>query len=373
KVRFQSFNETKVLRFDERIQAQQIVEQIEAGKSLKDATQDITGNTTDYLPAKNVERQELLDELQAEVFDADEGATLGPIQSGLGNHVVVVAKKIDARTTPLKHVRKDIKEELIETRLLDAQYELANTVDDFLAAGEDLETLQEELDVEVKDMPFTNQFGLGADNKAVFTKPFGPDAQSFVTSLYELNEGEASPVFELADGRMASLLVDEIKEKSYRPFDELKSDLKTRWVNDTRRLQNKAKTMEIYNAANEAGTSVSDIAEAHSKTRQTLSGLKRGGEPKAPLTEAALANVFQAPLNRLFAVDIEAGTALVKVTKANIPDEPSKDAITAAENNLQQSMQNEAYVMYVNSLNDEYGVRVNQKLLDSVYASQDAL
>ena len=202
--------------------AEEIAKLVGEGKTLKDATKEVTGNTTDYLPSKTVAKTELLEELRDDVFNADEKATIGPLESGLGNHVIVIQSKVDARTTPLSEVRREIKEELIETRLLDAQYDLANTVDDFLAAGEDLDTLKEELNVEIKEMAFSNKFGIGEDGKPVFTRTFGPDTQIFVSALYELNEGEASPVQDLADGRMAALLVDEIKPKAIHHLKSLK-------------------------------------------------------------------------------------------------------------------------------------------------------
>ena len=351
--------------------AEEIAKLVNEGKSLKDATKEVTGNTTDYLPAKDVQKTELLEELRDDVFDADEKATLGPLESGLGNHVIVVQKKVEARTTPLAEVRREIKEELIETRLLDAQYDLANTVDDALAAGEDLETLKEELNLEIKEMAFSNKFGVGENGKAVFTGAFGPDAQIFVSALYELNEGEASPVQELADGRMAALLVDEIKPKTYTPFEELKDDLTKRWINDSRRVQNKTNVLGLVTAAKADGTALDDIAKTQSKSVQNLNGLKRTGEPKKPLTAAAAKNVFEAPVNELFIIDLDDGAAIATINKSSIPDTPKKDSVNTVSTALLQKQQSEAYTIFIEDLNKHYGVRVNEKLLNAAYAQQD--
>lgn len=351
-------------------QATEVQKQVADGKKLKDAVKAVTGNTTDYIPPRAQEKKELLEELRDNIFTSAEKDTIGPIETGLGHHVIVVQKIIAAHTIPLSKVKKDIKKELSETRLLDAQYDLAASVDDFLAAGNDVETLKEELNVRVQDMPFSNNFGLGKDNKAVFTKPFGPDAQTLVASLFELGEGEASPVIELADGRMAALLVTEIKDKSYQPFEDRKADLKKRWMGDTRRVQNKMHVLEVLSTAKTNSATFKDIAKSEKKQTKTLSNLKRDSKPKAPLTDSALRTVFEAPESEPFIIDLEDGAAIVNIQKLSLPDAPKEDVLKTAQNALLQSMQNEAYTLYVNKLRDKYGVSINEKLLKTVYGTR---
>ncbi len=351
-------------------QAAEIHKQVQAGTKLKDAVQAVTGNTTDYIPAKSIGKEELLEEIREDVFTAPAKDVIGPVETGLGHHILVVQKIVEAQTTPLSEVKKDIKEELAETRLLDAQYDLASSVDDFLAAGEPIETLKEELNVKIQDMPFTNSFGLGPDGKATFTAPFGPDAQTLVTNLFELGEGEASPVIELADGRMAALVVTEIQDKSYKPFEDLKADLKKRWMKDTRRVQNKMHVLEVLSNARNEKTPLKDVAKNQKKQIQTAASLKRAGEAKAPLTSLAIKTIFEAPNDELFVLDLKDGTAIAKIQKLSLTDKPNDESFKAAENTLLQSLQNEAYTIYVQGLQNKYGVKVNEKLLNAVYGTQ---
>ncbi|MCB9983046.1 MAG: peptidyl-prolyl cis-trans isomerase [Rhodospirillales bacterium] len=352
-------------------QADQVAEQTQGGKALKDAVQDIVGNTTDYLPPKDTEKTALPEELSEDVFSAEKGAILGPIESGLGYHVVVVNDITPAHTTPLDKAEKDIRAELMETRLLDAQYELGNTLDDYLAAGEPLETIKEELNIEITTLPVVNRFGIGPDGKAALTEALGSDAQTMLTTLFELGEGEASPVTELTDGRMVALQLDGIIEKSYQPFEDQKDALKKRWIADTRRVQNKTRVMELLKQAQDEGTSIKDLAKAQSHTLQSAEGLKRTGEAKAPLTAAALANIFEAKEGELFALDIEDGAAIMMVSDITLPEKLSDEELKAAQNKLLQQMQTEAYTLYINQQREKYGVRVNEKLLQTVYAPQE--
>ena len=351
-------------------QAGQIAEAVKGGQNLKAAVEKITGNTTDYIPPKAQEKLELLDELQEPVFTAADKDIIGPIETGLGSHVLVLKETIKAHTAPLSEVKKEIREELKETRLLDAQYDLANTVDDYLAAGEPIETLKEDLGVEIQDMPVVNSYGMGQDGKAAFTAPFGPDAQTLVQSLFEMGEGEASPVMELADGRMAALLVTEITDKSYRSFEEMKDTLKKQWINDTRRAQNRAHVQALLDMAEKDDTALKNLASTNKKQLQNITGVKRNDQEKGPLKAPAIQKLFASPLLDSLVVDAEGGAAIARVKKSTLPDKPDEQSMTAARNKLMQKQQNEAYTLYVQSLQEDYGVKVNQKLLDTVYGRQ---
>lgn len=355
----------------DREEAAAIAEAVKGGQSLNDAVESVTGNTTDYLPPKAEARGDLLNELREPVFTAKTEDVIGPLESGLGHHVIVLKSIQEARTTPLEEVAQDIREELTDTRLLDAQYDLANSVDDYLAAGEDLVTIQEELGVEIEDFPPSNAFGTDKDGKAVFTAAFGPDTQDIVTTLFDLPEGEASPVRELADGRMASVVLKSIQDKSYPPFEELEETLKTRWMNDSRSTENRLAVMQTLKEATENESSLQEIAKAQGQPITKATKLKRDGQPTAPLTQTVLENIFNAQKNTMLILNLDGGTAIAQIKDISLDGKINDDAHTAAENTLLQSLQNEAYTIYVNELQNEYGVSINNTLLETIYGQQD--
>jgi len=353
-------------------QAEQIAKLTQDGKKLIEALKEVTGNTTDLLPATASEKTDLLEELQEPVFTADKAGILGPLESGLGYHIVSIQTITPARIIPLSEVQKDIKDELTETRLIDAQYDLANSVDDYLASGEPLPALEEELGVKAQSFPLSNNFGIGENGKAVFTSALGPDAQSMVAALFNLDEGEASPVTELSDGRMAAIVVEEIKAKTYKPFEDLESDLKKSWMSDSRRIENKMFVLEtLSNAKNDSAT-LNAVAKANGKTIQSLNALKRGSEAKAPIPTSAIQNIFIAGEKELFTMDTENGAAIAIVQKSKIPEKISAETLKTTRNTLQDALQNEAYTLYIGKLHNDYGVTINDRLLETVYAPQDA-
>ena len=348
-------------------QAEAIANQAQDGVALKTATKDVTGNTTDFIPAKDTTADELLDDIRGDVLAAEKGDVIGPIESGLGTHVIVVKDIKPEETTPFEKVSADIRATLEEDRILDAQFDIANSVDDYLASGADIDAIDEELPVTIKTMPAINSFGMGADNKPAYRGAFGPDAQEIIQTLFELNQGEASPVIELADGSMAAIAVKTINEKTYTQFEDVKDALAKKWVTDQRMAQNRANVAKLIKEHDEFNAT----AKAANKTPKTLKGLKRNMSEKAPFNAGAIQRVFAANMDKAFTVDTNDGIAIAKITNIKQGKTPSKEDITAAENATTQAMQNEVMQLYTNALQGEYKVKINEGLLKQAYGSTE--
>lgn len=351
-------------------QAKAIAEKANNGQSLEAATKDVIGNTTDLIPAKDVRKLELLEELRDTVFEAEEKTLLGPLESVLGYHVIDVKSVKPARTIPFEDVKKDIKAELMETRLLDAQYDLSASVDDYLAAGEDIAIIKEELDVEAQEFPFSTSFGIGEDNKPVFVEAFGPDATSITRDIFDLGEGEATQIIELADGRQVAFIIDEIKPKTYTPFEDVKADLEQRWMNDAKRAANIKSVTAMLESAKAEGTALSALAKTNGKAIQKVNDISRSESAKAQLNKMNILSIYTAPKDSLFAMDLGKGVAIGEVTKIEVTDTFEDEQLSSTKSAIRQEQQKESFDSYVQSLGDRYTTRVNERLLESVYGPE---
>ncbi len=345
--------------------ADAIIEKIEAGETLEAAVKAVTGNITDYLPTAAVKKGAVIEAIREDLFAAKKGALIGPVETPLGYQIVKVKAISPAKTLSYEDVKNNIQAELLEARILDAQYATADAVEDYLASGQDVGAITESLDVKTQMMPLTSMYGINEDGQPTFDA-FGADAQNLSQSLFELNEGEASSMFEMEDGRLAAVYVSEIQPKAYKAYEDVKDELEKRWIQDQKRLENKAQLEAMI----KDGGDLKAIAGKASLSVENYSKLKRNTENlEAPLTPQLIDAVFAAKPNTNIIVDMTEGAAIVKVTATQMPKEPSEDALKISKSALLQSQQSEAYQLYLNLLNQDYGVRVNDKLLDSVYGA----
>lgn len=351
-------------------QAEAVAEQVRGGKKLQDAVQVVVGNTTDYIPPRDTERVALLDELKEPVFNAKAKDILGPLESGLGYHVVVLEEIKPTATTPFAEVKDDIKAEILETRVLDAQYDLAASVDDYIAAGEPADVIEEELGVKTKRYPFATSFGMGEDKQAVFTKDFGADATTIITEASKIGQGEATQIMELADGRQAAFIVDEVKPKTYIPYEEIKAELETRWIEEAKRSANRLAVESLLQAAAQDEATLNELAKTNNKTVQKIEDVSRQDKTKGPFSRVNILDAYSFKKLELFSTELKDGVAVAVVTDVTLPDNIEEDTITTTESNLRQAQQKEAFDLYIGALGNKYSTRVNDRLLESVYGPE---
>lgn len=351
-------------------QAAEITALVQDGKSLESAVKSVTGNVTDYLPPRDVSDNEVLENLKEPVFAAAKGEVIGPVETAIGQQIIVVKDIIPAQIQKFEAVKDALKKETLEGRLLDAQFELANNVDDLLASGALLDEVQEQIDLEISPLPPINNAGLTEDGKDGL-KELDTDARSVLQALYELNEGEASPVFEFKDGRMGAVLLKTVTPKTYKPFEDVKAEIEKRWISDHRRIENKMAALEILGDVQAKGTGFKTMAARENKPVQRLSGVKRMDEPKDSFTPGAMATIFEVEPGTPFILDLEDGAGIAVVTDVKIPDQIDDKILEKTKTAMRNTMQDESYSLYIQHLNKRYGASVNDRLLRQLYDQDD--
>ncbi len=351
-------------------QAEDILKSVKAGKPLKDAVKTATGHITDYLPPETFNGKTIPAPLKEAVFSGKKGDVIGPITTPLGTQIAVIQDITPATLQKLDNVKETIRKELLETKIQDALYSTANTIDDMLAAGTPLEDLKKEVDIEVIAIPPVTTFGLGKDEKPALNA-FGEDTETLLKTLFDLNEGEASPVFELKDGRMAALLLETITPKQYKPFPAVKDSIRDKWVTQQKHVENKLALLKILEDLKADKLTLKDAAQKYKKPVQNISGLLRSRDIKPPLTPQAMGSVFEAPQGELVALDLENGPALAHVTSVKIPEKPSKDDLAKIKPEILRSFENEGYALYIEKQRKAYGVKINDRLLEQTYGQEE--
>lgn len=358
-----------ILRTEE--DAQKVFDKVQGGASLKDAVKAVMGNTTDYIPPQPVTKDNILAELSEAVFAAEKGDAVGPVKSALGHHVLVLSDLKAAYTQSFDDAKADIRKELTATRLIDTKFELANTVDDMLASGATPEDLKGEVDVEIKTLPAVDLRGNAAGDKDAFAG-MEADKAAILESMFELGEGESSAVFETSDNVMATVFVQTITPKSYRPFEAIKPTLAARWDADQRRAANRA-AMQVRFASmmGDDGASLKDVASKASKQIKKLGKISRRDEPKAPLNPRAVGAIFATPVGEPVILELADGAAIAVVTANKLHDKTKdKEVLAELKTALVKGAKTEGLSVFLDKKNAKIKATINDRLLKQVYGGE---
>lgn len=350
--------------------AQDVLKKLESGKSLKKAVSDITGKSSGYLGENKFEQNGLLEEVAAPVFNAKKGDTLGPIQTALGFHVMIVKDIIGPQTDSLESVKKELKDELLQMRLADDLVDTANTLDDQLAGGEELEVVVKEMGLTTEEFKDFNQAGTNKKGKDLFTAYQGDKAQ-ILEAAFDFDEGEASPVLELADGRFVTVRVDVVNESSYVPYEEVKNNLKERWIAEQKHLANRDRVNQAVDKIKN-GASIEDVAKEYGARVKTYSNLVRTKEPKAPITFIAQRQIFDRAQGAALQLATKDGFIVAQVSDVTLPNADKADKeIAEIQKQTKELLPQEILSQYVGTLAEKYKVEINERVLQLVYGNTD--
>lgn len=347
--------------------AESVTAKLKDGANLSSAVESVTGSADGYLGEEVFERGGLLEEIGGPVFNAQEQEIIGPVQTALGWHVLVVKEIIQPHATPFEDVKADMKDELMQTRLLDELLATANLIDDSLAAGEKLEDVVKELGLTTETFKDFRQTGMNESGKDVL-ESYGSDKNMVLDEAFAYMDGETTPVLELADGRFIVLRIDAATERSYKPFEEVKADLEKRWIKEQKDLIAHTYALDAH-AAIEEGTDLKEAAKETGGSVKTYKNLKKSDDPKAPLNKAAINQIFATSENGAFLAKVSNGYLVGKVTAIIFPD-PSKvsdEDMAELKERLARTRPQEMLQQYTDSLTQEYNVKVNQRILMQMY------
>ena len=344
-----------------------VVKRVNKGSSLKKSVNRVAGNNSPYLGENDFEQGGLLEEISNPVFAAEEGAVLGPIQTALGWHVLVLKNIMEPSTTSFDKVKSELRDELLQNALEENLVETANMIDDRLASGEDLDVVVAEVGLTTETFTKFNQAGLNTSGKDLFGSYQGDRAQ-ILESAFDFEQGESSPVLELADGRFITVRVDNIEEKSHTPFDEVKSKLETRWLAEQKSLSNKQRADEAM-AALQDGQTLEDVAKKFGASIQNFNNLKRAETPTAPITLPALRQIYDAKKAAQLKLQIQDGYLMAEVMDIDLPDANNDQKINEVIEQTKQSLPQETVAQYVNNLSEKYKVRINERVLKQIYGT----
>ena len=325
-------------------------DKLNAGESF-----DAIAKTGDLIPARAYEENTVLVELQAPVFEAQTTGTLAPIQTPLGWSIINLTEISEERAQDFEDVKASIEQDIIEERLIDEIYRVVDEMDEFFISGGTAEAAIENFNLEAQNFEGANAFaqipGIAPEN---------------VRAAFNTQIGEAIPVIELDNGNFATLFVNDITEKAYRPFEDVKAEIIATFQEDQKAATNRQNVAALLNA--NAGKDLKTIAQENGRRLRTLSNVKRSSELESPLSQTAIGTLFASAKGEPKTVIIDGGIAILEVTDIELPKTIDEDARAQIETQALSDLQNETFGLYLNQLVQKHKVSINQALLDRAYA-----
>ena len=251
-------------------QASQAISRINNGEGFDAVASDILGLNDADTALGALSRDDLSDELADAAFSASEGQAIGPIETPLGQHVLLVEDITPADVTSFENLRDRIREDLQRDRAIDLVYQRIAEVEDALASGSTLAETAAETGAELLQINGMDRSGLDIDGNAI--DGIAGDTK-FRQSVWTANIGETGLVEETNADTFYVIEVSREDPSTMRPL----ADIKERVIADMRREAAIDAARGQAEAMVADQNSLVDLAKAEGLTLETSPAMRRDG------------------------------------------------------------------------------------------------
>jgi len=330
-------------------QAAAALARIEAGEIDFDALAAERGLSPEEIDQGDVTATDLAAEAAEAVFGLDEPGLVGPVATPLGPSLFRVNAILAASTTPYEAARDEIRLERALERARGQVLDVAETVEDLLAGGATIEEITAETPLEI------GMLALDAGTTGDLA-----DDPAFRSLAEEAGAGEETDLVALDTGGIATLRVDAVLPPELIPLPEIRARVAADW-----RIEETARRL----------TALAEEAVAGLATGETLAAVGAGpiarGAVLPDLPPGFVADVFAAEPAGTIVQAADDTVILAQVVEVLPFDAASSENAALSDNvrgQLRAQAADDALALYVQALQAEAGVSVDQRLFEQLLA-----
>jgi peptidyl-prolyl cis-trans isomerase D len=356
--------EIKQIVFPNAEEANAARERIDKGESFADLVKQrgLKASDTDLgMVTKNA----IIDPaIAAAAFSLKPGEVSQPVAGTFGTVLVTVGKIEPGAQESYEEVAPQIKKQIAESRAKTQIDDLRDKIEDERAAGSTLAEAGGKLGLKARVVDTVDRSGRAPDGKPI---PDLPQQPNVVASAFASDVGVDNDALQLAGGGFLYFDVTGITPSRERTLDEVKDQVAQRWRDDEIARRLKAKTDEMIGKLKSGGT-LARLATDAGLQVQKQAGLQRG-KPAGFLPEKLVEAVFSTPKDTPASSEGKQATERYVFSVTDVVDpalDPASSEGKAIATSLENSYADDITGEYVARLENEFGVDINQSVVDQV-------
>jgi peptidyl-prolyl cis-trans isomerase D len=261
-----------------------------------------------------------------EAFDVAEGKTTKALKNSFGLWVILRANSVTPGTTrTLAEATDEIRKAILDTKVKEEIFELANQLEDMIGEGATLEEAAQRLKLKLESAVITRE-GDTLAGDPVTSLPAG----NFLRQAFDAEQGNDPELQQTPEGVYYMFRVDKVTPVTKKDFAAVKADVVRDWTDAeiSRRLD--AVAADILKRAR-AGEKLETIASSQGLALVTSDPLPRFGKT-AVFGEATVTTAAETKKGDFFSGPVAFGKGLVvgRVTEIRFEDEPADSPLKSA-------------------------------------------
>ena len=357
------------LVFPTEADAQAARDQIDAGEKPFESFVIDRGLSLDDIDLGEVTRQDL-GQAADTVFAAEQPGVVGPVQTDLGPALFSVNAILDPVDIPFEEARDDLRGEAALSRAARQIQDRAPDYEDLLAGGATLEELAEETELELGQVDWTAEGNPDEGSIAGY--------EGFRERAADITASDFPQLFELADGGVFAMRLDEIVPPTLKPFDAVRDEVLADWKQAElqRRLLDLAAEQRLAAVAQTSpGADAEPKAEAveepaavdwMTETGMSRSDYMRGLPPE--ILSQAFAMAEPGDVGVVDAGDRVFVLRLDQISDADLSTGDATQIVHSVKSRLDQSLQGDIFDYYARHVQRNSKVQIDQQAINAINA-----
>ena len=300
------------------------------------------------------------------VFALEQPGVVGPVQTDLGPALMSMNAILEPVNIPFEQAVVDLRAEAAADRARRVIEEQAADLEDRIAGGATLEDLAEATDMELGSIDFSAE--TPSEGIAAY--------QSFRERARAVTPTDFPQIFQLDDGGVFALRLDEVVAPALIPFEEVRDEVLADWTAAETRRELKARAEErkllVESAASgDLPPPAEGTASAPVTAFRTATDVERDtGIEDVP--QAVVAQGFRlAEPGEVSVVEAEGRVFLIRldgIKPADLSAEEAAPVVNGVAQRLTESLQSDLFQAYARALQAQHGITLN----DGALAAADA-
>ena len=353
------------LVFPTEADAQAARDQIDAGEKPFESFVIDRGLSLDDIDLGEVTRQDL-GQAADTVFAAEQPGVVGPVQTDLGPALFSVNAILDPVDIPFEEARDDLRGEAALSRAARQIQDRAPDYEDLLAGGATLEELAEETELELGQVDWTAEGNPEEGSIAGY--------EGFRERAADITASDFPQLFELADGGVFAMRLDEIVPPTLKPFDAVRDEVLADWKQAElqRRLLDLAAEQRLAAVAQTSPGADAEPAEEPAavdwttETGMSRSDYMRGLPPE--ILSQAFAMAEPGDVGVVDAGDRVFVLRLDQISDADLSTEDATQIVDSVKSRLDQSLQGDIFDYYARHVQRNSKVQIDQQAINAINA-----
>ena len=317
-----------------------------------------------------VTRAAMLDRVVADAaFTLKEGDVSAPVQGRFGTVLVRVIKIEPEKVPTFEEAAEQLRTDLANERAKSEVTAIYDKVEDERSLGKPLAETAEKLKLAARTVEM-DRLGRDPSNQPIANLP---QQQRLIAGVFAADIGTDNDPLQV-DGGYVWYEVSGITPERDRTLDEVKDQVEARWREDevANRLRTKAAT---FLDKVKGGTALAEAAAADSLKVETRAEIKRASTTP-PLTERTLDAIFRTAKDGFAGAPAEQPGEQLVFRVTNVA-EPTTDLASEESKRLRGALNNamvgDVQAEYIQLLEREIGVTVNERALQQVLSGRNAI